>query len=372
MLKRRMKQKQKQILMLLVLGAVALFTFQRYGHLILPENPSPSIVSILPADPQQPQRQLVGPHAPCEGGLLLTFDDGVNKETDVILDALSELQMKAMFFPIGSGDTGSDSSRLRRIVDEGHVLGCQGQYHTDNTKMTDTQFLNNLYLCGATFAHAVPEFRCKYYRSPSGSITVGQKALLVEHGVVYVPWDVDTQDWKNDAHGSQALRAQLSEQVTQQVLRERRTKYIVLMHNTKWMAEDGSKLILNAIQLAVTGRPAQCIANPETYFLPAPHRLGMSNLDYRTPSPTEKQAAAQTAESAPTDTALQPPQLAAMTPAALAAMTPEERLAALKIMPQAERSAWYKWSADQRKLWSSTRTEHLRLEQGMIQDYENR
>ena len=215
----------------------------------------------------------------CSGGLLLTFDDGINEETAVMLDALQELQMQAMFFPYArtleenfmkatATTVRARQAVMRRIVDEGHVLGCHGYFHKDNKKMTDAEFVSNLELCGTTFSTAVSGFSCKYYRAPFGSITVAQREALHKRGVVYVPWDVDTGDWYNRGHGGKDMTTMLAKKIKQKVLREKRKKYIMLMHNKQWNLKGGSQLILTTIKKAVMGRPAGCIANPKTYFQP--------------------------------------------------------------------------------------------------------
>ena len=60
--------------------------------------------------------------------MYLTFDDGPCKYTDKVLDILAEYDIKATFFTVGNCIK-AYPKQAKRIVKEGHVLGCHTQSH---------------------------------------------------------------------------------------------------------------------------------------------------------------------------------------------------------------------------------------------------
>lgn len=64
-----------------------------------------------------------------ERNIALTFDDGPNENTPLILDILSEYQTKAAFFCIGKSIE-KHPEIFSRIVNEGHVVGNHSYSHS--------------------------------------------------------------------------------------------------------------------------------------------------------------------------------------------------------------------------------------------------
>ena len=60
--------------------------------------------------------------------IALTFDDGPGPSTGAILDALAASAVKATFFVLGR-QVDAHPDMVRRMVDEGHELGCHGYDH---------------------------------------------------------------------------------------------------------------------------------------------------------------------------------------------------------------------------------------------------
>lgn len=57
------------------------------------------------------------------GQIALTFDDGPNGHTPQILDLLKQYGAKATFFVCGAAITGDNYTIIRRMIDEGHLIG---------------------------------------------------------------------------------------------------------------------------------------------------------------------------------------------------------------------------------------------------------
>lgn len=76
--------------------------------------------------------------------IYLSFDDGPYKYTDEVLDILKEYHIKATFFTIGNCIK-VYPEQAKRIVAEGHVLGCHTQTHDFSKLYNGTEgFLNDV------------------------------------------------------------------------------------------------------------------------------------------------------------------------------------------------------------------------------------
>ena len=62
----------------------------------------------------------------------LTFDDGPSSNTFEILDILDDKNVRATFFIVGSAITREGEGALRRMVNEGHVIGIHTYSHLCN------------------------------------------------------------------------------------------------------------------------------------------------------------------------------------------------------------------------------------------------
>ena len=59
----------------------------------------------------------------------LTFDDGPSNHTELILDILAEYDIKATFFVIGEELREERKPIIKRIIEEGHVIGLHSNIH---------------------------------------------------------------------------------------------------------------------------------------------------------------------------------------------------------------------------------------------------
>ncbi len=125
----------------------------------------------------------------------LTFDDGPNTTTTPrILDTLKEHGIKALFLINGSRVTG-DAQRavLRRIVDEGHLLGNHTHNHQNATQLSESAFRQQVEKTDAIIRETGVTPR--WFRFPFGASTCATAEAIQGYGYVKTGWHVDSADW---------------------------------------------------------------------------------------------------------------------------------------------------------------------------------
>ena len=132
----------------------------------------------------------------------LTFDCGYEYGyTGMILDTLKEKNVQAVFFV--AGDFVNDSKNadlLRRMYEEGHVIGSHTDHHPVMPLLTDEEFIdeqNNLQL--KVNAMLGRDYQIRFYRPPQGSCSERDLYLAGKMGLTTVFWsyaygDYDTQN----------------------------------------------------------------------------------------------------------------------------------------------------------------------------------
>ena len=101
--------------------------------------------------------------------LYLTFDAGYeNGATEKILDTLKAHNAKAAFFLVGNYiDRNRDL--VRRMVEEGHIVGNHTMHHYDMSKLSDkAAFSRELTDLEDLFREVTGKELPKYYRPPQG------------------------------------------------------------------------------------------------------------------------------------------------------------------------------------------------------------
>lgn len=147
----------------------------------------------------------------------LTFDDGPDKEyTAKLLDGLKERGVHASFFLIGNSIEGNEDL-VRRMAEEGHLVGVHCLYHTELTKESISDAVSQLGETKSRIA-AVTGTEPEYMRPPYGA---WNDALEEAVGMTPVFWSVDSLDWKVQDAG----------RVVENVLRKTESGDIILMHD---------------------------------------------------------------------------------------------------------------------------------------------
>lgn len=131
-----------------------------------------------------------------DNGMYLTFDCGYEYKniTAYILDTLKAKNVKAAFFCTLSY-LEDNPQLVRRMIDEGHIVGNHSATHPDFTTLTRTQMADELY----TFEKYLTEnfnYRSEYFRFPGGYHSENTLELVTSLGYTSVFWSVAHKDWE--------------------------------------------------------------------------------------------------------------------------------------------------------------------------------
>ena len=151
--------------------------------------------------------------------IALTFDDGPNaKWTPVLLDGLKERSVKATFFLIGVNiEKDGNDEIVRRMQEEGHLIGNHTYHHVEITKVSDKAALKELATTNDLISDITGE-PVEYMRPPFGA---WQKPLEEKLHVLPVLWTVDPLDWKTDD----------VDKVVERVVKDVEENDIILLHD---------------------------------------------------------------------------------------------------------------------------------------------
>ena len=131
--------------------------------------------------------------------LYLTFDAGYeNGCTAQILDVLKKHEVPAAFFLVGHYmETNADL--VRRMVDEGHIVGNHTMHHYDMSKLTDkAAFQKELQDLETLFQQVTGKELPKYYRPPQGTYSEDNLKMAQELGYKTVFWSLAYVDWNQN------------------------------------------------------------------------------------------------------------------------------------------------------------------------------
>ena len=159
-------------------------------------------------------------------GVLITFDDGPDQYTSDILDILKKNNVKAMFFLIGS-KIENQSPLIKRMVDEGHVIGNHSYHHSNLfptlsvKKMTDEVRKTNELIQGI-------QGNSEYFRPPFGvcNPTVGK--VIRKERMQSVGWTIRTFDTQKKS----------AEKLKQSILQKVNSNSIILFHYSQEVTRD--------------------------------------------------------------------------------------------------------------------------------------
>ena len=101
--------------------------------------------------------------------IYLTFDSGYeNGSTEKILDVLKKHNAPAAFFLVGNY-VQKNADLVRRMVDEGHIVGNHTMHHFDMSKLSEKNaFTKELQDLEILFKETTGKELPKYYRPPQG------------------------------------------------------------------------------------------------------------------------------------------------------------------------------------------------------------
>ena len=158
--------------------------------------------------------------------LYLTFDAGYeNGCTAKILDVLKKHQVPAAFFLVGNY-LERNPDLVRRMVEEGHIVGNHTMHHYDMSKISDKEtFTKELQNLEALYRQVTGQELQKFYRPPQGIYSETNLEMAKALGYKTVFWSLAYVDWNND---SQPTR----EQAMSKLLPRIHNGAVILLHST--------------------------------------------------------------------------------------------------------------------------------------------
>jgi peptidoglycan/xylan/chitin deacetylase (PgdA/CDA1 family) len=156
----------------------------------------------------------------------LTYDDGPHLiNTPVLLDHLKKYEAKATFFLVMERVGPKSIPLIKRMLDEGHIVGLHSMHHLNSNKMTREQFkadtkesllkLNNAI---KQTGHTLSEI---FFRFPFAAYAENKNyhhlnvlrelsyELYQENCIQFVFWDHDTTDWIGEQMSPQEIFSNL-------------------------------------------------------------------------------------------------------------------------------------------------------------------
>lgn len=131
--------------------------------------------------------------------LYLTFDAGYeNGCTEDILATLEKHQVPACFFLVGNYME-QNGDLVRKMVQQGHIVGNHTYHHYDMSKLTDkVSFAAELERLEELYQSITGKEMAKFYRPPQGNYSEENLRMAQELGYKTVFWSLAYVDWYND------------------------------------------------------------------------------------------------------------------------------------------------------------------------------
>lgn len=158
--------------------------------------------------------------------IYLTFDAGYeNGNTPAILDALKKHDVSATFFVVGNY-LETSPELVKRMVEEGHIVGNHTYHHPDMSKISDKQsFEKELKDLENLYTQVTGQTMKKYYRPPQGKYSENNLKMAQEMGYKTFFWSLAYVDWYQDKQPSK-------EEAFKKLLGRIHPGAIVLLHST--------------------------------------------------------------------------------------------------------------------------------------------
>jgi peptidoglycan/xylan/chitin deacetylase (PgdA/CDA1 family) len=171
--------------------------------------------------------------------VLLTFDDGPHPEaTPGVLEVLRKYSARAVFFIVGSRVRRAPHM-LRRILDEGHILGNHSFAHPLDRQFGLAAYRRDVESCQDLVMQSVG-CRPVLFRPPLGHTSPASLIAPRLAGLTPMLWSVDSEDWRlRRAEDVPAAARRLGQQLSGRPLRE-----IVLLHDERQFTVQLLELVL--------------------------------------------------------------------------------------------------------------------------------
>ena len=166
--------------------------------------------------------------------IAITFDDGPSaKCTGRLLDGLKERNVKATFFLIGE-NAEKNPDLVRRIDEEGHLIGNHTYHHVEITKLSDAEAEKEIQDTDDV-VYSIIGKHIEYIRPPFGA---WQKNLELKMQVMPVLWTIDPLDWTTEN----------TDEIVNKVVTEANEGDIILMHDCYDSSVDAALRIVDILK----------------------------------------------------------------------------------------------------------------------------
>lgn len=140
-----------------------------------------------------------------EKSICLTYNLGDELGyTNKLLDKLKQYNIKATFFLLDAYiQSPGNKSIIKRMIDEGHIVGSHGVTHVDHSNLsvwTSEQVLVDLKKIQTQADKVLDNYTIKYYRPPYGYFNERNLYMAKELGLTSVFWTFTYEDWTKDKH----------------------------------------------------------------------------------------------------------------------------------------------------------------------------
>jgi peptidoglycan-N-acetylmuramic acid deacetylase len=158
--------------------------------------------------------------------VFLTFDAGYeNGFTNSILDTLKQQKIKAAFFIVGHY-VKTNPDLVRRMVEEGHIVGNHTCNHPDMSKISDFEsFEKETLTLEELFKKATNKEMDKFYRPPCGKYSKNNLEHAQRSGFTTIFWSLAHKDWLVDNQPSE-------KEALEKLITRIHPGAIILLHST--------------------------------------------------------------------------------------------------------------------------------------------
>ncbi|NLJ41695.1 MAG: polysaccharide deacetylase family protein [Clostridiales bacterium] len=131
----------------------------------------------------------------------ITFDDGPDgRFTPQVLDVLKAYDVKATFFVIGSV-ANDNRDILKRIHEEGHVIGSHSWGHKNFTKISEDKAIDELKKTNNIIEEITGKTNT-LFRLPYGAFNDKVLNTIAGQGFYNIYWSIDPKDWSGNSSKS--------------------------------------------------------------------------------------------------------------------------------------------------------------------------
>ena len=158
--------------------------------------------------------------------LYITFDAGYeNGNTPAILDALKKHKVQAVFFIVGHY-LESAPDMVKRMVDEGHIVGNHTYHHPDMSAIaSESSFREELTQVETLYKQITGQPMKKIYRPPQGKYSETNLRMARDLGYTTLLWSLAYVDWYTDKQPS-------PQQAFDKLIPRIHNGAVVLLHST--------------------------------------------------------------------------------------------------------------------------------------------